>query len=94
MRYQIERANGAIEYVEADGFHVQDIGGMSSAFGGKMGGTAHYIFRNDPVERYGTGSNVAAYTDVRAVRIAPAEPKVVSKEPVDAVTETPIESIN
>lgn len=73
MRYLVERTNGVIEYVEADSFHVQDIGSVTSVLGGKMGGTAHYVFRTDPKERYGSGTNVAAFTDVLRVRIAPVE---------------------
>jgi hypothetical protein len=95
MRYQVERLNGVIEYVEADSFHMQEVGATQSyLLGGKAGGAAHYIFRNDPVERYGMGTNVAAFTDVRTVRVAPAEVKVISEEPSGEVIEAPVESIN
>jgi hypothetical protein len=92
MKFQIERTNGTIEYVEADSFHLQEIGASSSLMGGKTGGSAHYVFRNDPKERYGMAINVAAYTDVLAVRLAPQVQPSVQKEPDgDAVL---VESVN
>lgn len=93
MRYQIERTNGVVEYVEADSFHLQEVGASQSIIGGKVGGAAHYIFRNDPVEKYGMGSNVAAYTDVKTVRIATTEPKAISED-VPAKDVATTESIN
>jgi hypothetical protein len=77
MRYEVERLSGVVEIVEADGFHVQEIGGVTSVLGGKSGGVAHYVFRKDPVERYGSGVNVAAYTDVRTVRLVVEKPASV-----------------
>jgi hypothetical protein len=82
MRYSIERVNEATAIVEADGFEAMSVGGGMLS-GGPT--SVHYIFWLKPSGQYMPRTNIAAFSDVRAVRQAPAvEAATSATDPTEA----------